>query len=336
MKFARMITTIDGHTGGEPMRVVTGGVPGIPGATMLEKMDYCRKNWDSLRTFLIHEPRGHKDMYACLLTEPSANGADFGVVWLGQGGYDPMCGHGTIVLSTVLVETGMVEASEPQTTIVLDTPAGVVRACVYVKGGSARSVTFQNVPSFLYREDVELDVVGLGAVKVDVAYGGDLFFAILPAETVGLRIEPSEVRAIISRGIQVWRAASEQVKAWHPEEPSLEGFSGVIFSAAATNPEATLKNVFVAPPGAVDRCPDGTGTSARMATLFAKGELGLNEEFVHESILGSLFHGKLIAETTVGSYRAVIPTVTGSASITGIHQFVLDGEDPFPGGFYLG
>ncbi len=246
-----------------------------------------------------------------------------------------MCGHGTIAICTVLVETGIVEPKEPVTEIVLDTPAGVVRTKVAVKDGLAESVTIENVPSFLYKSDVEVDVPDLGHVKVDVAYGGN-FYAILPAESVGLTIAPEHANAIMSYGTKIWRAVNEQVEIHHPEKPEINCVNYTEFSAPAAHPKATMKNAVAVPPWGIDRSPCGTGTSAKMATLYAKGQLGLNEEFVHESIIGSLFYGRLIKEARVGEYKAVVPTITGSANIMGIHQFVLDPRDPFPAGFFLG
>lgn len=335
MKFSRVLTAIDSHTGGNAERVVIGGVPPIPGETMLDKLKYVRSHMDYLRTFLVHEPRGHSNMFAALLTPPTVEGADFGVIYLEPGGYATMCGHGTIAICTVLVETGMVPVKEPVTNVVLDTPAGVVRTEVVVRHGMAESVTIQNVPSFLYKPDVEVNVPGIGRVKVDIAYGGN-FYAILPAESVGLRIAPEHATEIISHGTKIWQAVNEQVEIHHPEAPEINCINYVEFSAPPTHPEATLKNAVVVPPAGIDRSPCGTGTSAKMATLYARGELRLYEEFVHESIIGSLFYGKLVAEAKVGPYDAVVPTIRGSAYIMGIQQFVLDPRDPFPNGFLLG
>ena len=335
MNFKKMIMTIDAHTEGNPERVVTGGIPPIPGRTMLEKSKYARDNLDYIRTLLVNEPRGHSNMYASFVVPPTVEGADFGVMYLEPGGYVTMCGHGTIAICTVLVETGIVEALEPETEIVLDTPAGLVRARVAMKDGKAESVTFRNVPSFLYKEDVEIDVPDVGRVKLDIAYGGN-FYAILPAESVGLKILAEHVNKIISCGTKIWRAVNEQVEIHHPEEPEIDCVNFVEFSAPATHPKATMKNAVVVPPGGMDRSPCGTGTSAKMATLYSRGELGLNEEFVHESIIGTLYYGELIEETMIGKYPAVVPTIRGSAYITGIHQFVVDPKDPFPAGFYLG
>ena len=335
MNFKRLLSAIDSHTGGNPERVVISGVPPIPGETMLEKAKYVYDNLDHLRTLLVHEPRGHGNMYAALVVPPAVEVADFGVLYLEVGGYPTMCGHGTIAVCTVLVETGFVEAKEPETEIVLDTPAGLIRAKVVVKDGKAESVTIRNVPSFLHKTDVKVDVPDLGRVKVDIAYGGN-YCAILPAKSVGLEVVPEQANKLIAYGTQIWKAVNEQVEIRHPEEPEIDCVNYVEFSAPATHPRATMKNAVVVPPISVDRSPCGTGTSAKMAALYAKRKLGLNEEFVHESIIGSLFYGRLIEETKVGEYTAVVPTIRGSAYITGIHQFVLDPKDPFPAGFLLG
>ncbi len=335
MKFKRIITAVDSHTEGEPARVVIGGIPYIPGDTMFEKKRYGEQHLDHLRTMLMYEPRGHSAMSGSIITQPTVEGADIGIVFIEVSGWLPMCGHGTIATCTVLVETGIIEPQEPVTKLVLDTPAGIVRAEVKVENGSVKGVTIWNVPSFLYKSDVEVDVPTYGRVKVDIAWGGN-FYAILPAESVGLEVTPEHATDLINCGRKIRQAIYEQVEVAHPENPLIDRVTHVEFSAPPTHPKATMKNAVIYGPGQIDRSPCGTGTSAKMATLYAKGELGLNEEFVHESIIGSLFYGKLVEETQVGSYRAVVPTISGRAYIMGIQQFVLDPEDPFPTGFYLG
>lgn len=335
MNIKKVLTAIDAHTEGNPERVVTSGIPVIPGKTMLEKSKYARDNLDYLRRLLVHEPRGHANMYAALLVAPTVAEADFGVLYLEPGGYVTMCGHGTIAICTVLVETGMVAVQEPQTLIVLDTPAGLVHAAVAVKNGRAEFVTIRNVASFLYQADAEVNVAGLGRMRMDIAYGGN-FYAILDAERVGLEIKPENANDFIALGTKIWRAVNEQIEIRHPDEPQIDCVNYVEFSGPPTHPRATLKNTVAVPPGGMDRSPCGTGTCAKMATLYARGKLGLHEEFVHESIIGSLFYGQLNAETKVGDYSAVDPTIRGSAYVTGMHQFVLDPHDPFPTGFQLG
>jgi proline racemase len=335
MRFNRLLSAIDAHTVGNPERVVIGGAPMIPGKTMLEKAKYVRHHLDHLRTLLVDEPRGHGNMYASFLVPPTTEQADYGVIFMENGGYPTMCGHATIAICTVLVEAGFVEPQEPETVIVLDTPAGLVRAQAAVKDGKAQSVTFKNVPSFLYNSDVKVDVPNFGLLTVDIAYGGN-FYAILPVESVGLHIAPEYASELVILGTQIWQTVNEQVSVQHPEKPEINCVNFVEFSGPSTHPGVTIKNAVVAPPLGMDRSPCGTGTCAKMATLHAKGELALNQQFVHESIIGTLFYGELIEETQVGEYRAVVPTIRGSAYIMGIQHFVLDPEDPFPAGFFLG
>jgi len=336
MHFRRMITAIDAHTAGMPMRVITGGVPHIPGETMVDKVRYFRRHLDPMRAFIVLEPRGHAGMFAGVLTEPCTEESDMGVIFLNPGGYDTMCGHGAIAVCAVLVETGMVEVREPLTEITLDTPAGLVRASVAVEDGLVQSVSLQNVASFLYDSGVEVDVPGLGRLCLDIAYGGDLFYAIVPAESVGLRIAPEADGQIVATGRSIWEVLSRQIEAQHPETPALRGFAGVIFSGPPSHPRATLKNACFGPPGFTDRSPCGTGTCAKMAQLYAKGELGPGEEFVHESVIGTLFRGQIVAEAQVGPYPGIVPVITGNAYITGFQQMVVDPRDPFPAGFYMG
>jgi len=334
MKFKTLYTVVDAHTEGNPERVVISNIPAIPGETMLEKGIYMRKHMDNIRKVLTHEPRGHTNMYASLVIPPANPEADFGILFLEPGGYATMCGHGTISICTVLVEMGLVEAKEPITKITLDTPAGLVRAKVAVKDGSAESVTIKNVPSFLYKPDVTVDVPGIGKVTSDISYGGN-FYAILPAEQVGLRVHTDDFRKLIDYGSRIWNAINEQVEIQHPIDAKINCLNYVQFFGAPLNPDADVKNAVVVPPSGMDRSPCGTGTSAKMATLFARGELGLHQEFVHESIIGTLYYGELVEEVKVGDFSAVVPTIRGSAYIWGINQLVVDPRDPFPHGFQI-
>jgi len=335
MKFNKMITAIDAHTEGNPERVVVAGIPVIPGESMLEKANFVRENLDHLRTLMVYEPRGHSNMYASLIIPPVDSRADFGVIFMENGGYPTMCGHGTISICTVLVEAGYVEAIEPFTQIVLDTPAGLVYAQVAVKDGHAESVTFTNVPAFLYKKDICIDVPKLGEIKCDIAYGGN-FYVIVSGKDVGLDIRPQNAAEITRTGSMIWEAANEQITVCHPENPKINFINFVEFSGEPTHPKASLKNVVYTPPLGLDRSPCGTGTCAKMATLHAKDQLGINEEFVHESIISTLYFGKLLGETKVGDYQAVIPSIRGSAYVMGIQQFCVDPHDPFPRGFLLG
>lgn len=335
MRFQRMITTIDTHTEGEPTRTVIGGLPHIPGRTMAEKMLYLKENLDSIRTMLVYEPRGNEVMSGAILASPCHPDADIGVIYIEVGGYLPMCGHDTIGCCTAMIEAGIVPVEEPVTTIKLDTPAGLVTARVTVEDLSAKSVTFRNIPSFLYQRDVEVEVPGFGQVIPDIAYGGN-FYALVEASKLGLNIVPERAGDLVRAGIAIREAVNAQIRVQHPEKPFINGLTHVEFYGAPTHPEAHVKNAVIIPPGSIDRSPCGTGTSAKVATLHAKGRLKTGEEFVHESIIGTLFRARVVEETTVGDLQAVVPEITGRAFVTGINQFVVDPEDPLKEGFLLG
>jgi proline racemase len=336
MNFKRIISAVDTHTEGEPARVVTGGVPIIPGATFQQKWLWARENLDDLRKLLMFEPRGSNIMSGSLLTAPVTPGADIGVIYIEVSGFLPMCGHGTIATVTVLVETGMVPVTEPVTTLTLDTPAGLVRARVNVEAGVAKDVTLQNIPSFLYKSDLEIQVPELGKIKLDIAYGGN-FYAIVPAESAGLQLEPASAKEIVRKGSLIREAIYDQgIEVVHPLNPEIRNCTHVRFISSSPTPGVTTRNAVLYSVEAVDRSPCGTGTSAEMAFRYGKGMQRLNEEFVSESLIGSKFYGRLVEETRVGDLPAVIPTIRGSAYISGFQQFVLDPRDPWPAGFFLG
>jgi proline racemase len=334
MKITRVFSSIDTHTGGNPTRTITGGLPYVPGATIVEKMNYLKQHMDWVRTALMYEPRGHSIMSGVILTEPTRPEADVGVIFIETTGYLPMCGHDTIGLCTALVETGMVAVSEPETRIVLDTPAGLTRVRVAVENGRARSVTFKNVPSFVMAADVTVEVPGVGRLTLDVAYGGNVY-AILPADAVGITIGPSAAAKVIEWGRVIRQAVNDQVPIRHPEFDFIDTCTHVEFYGPPTSAGADLKNaVFMAETG-IDRSPCGTGTSAKLAVLHAKGQLPVGREFVHESIIGSIFSARIVSETTVGAHPAVVPEVTGSAHIMGLNQLFIDPDDPLRNGFLL-
>lgn len=335
MRFSRLIYAVDSHTMGEPTRVVIGGVPHIPGKTMAEKKEYLEKNMDHLRTALMHEPRGHRDMFGSIITSPVNPEADFGIIFMDGGGYLNMCGHGSIGAVTVAIETGIVKSAEPITYVKLDTPAGLVQARAEVKDNVVKSVTVRNVPAFLYKADAEIDVPGIGKVKTDIAFGGS-FFAIADAKQFNVKIVPENIDVLIRIGMAIRRAANEQIKVQHPENEHIKAIELVEICDETENPKAHLRNVVIFGDGQADRSPCGTGTSAKMATLHAKGKLGLKEPFYYESIIGTVFKGELVEKTNVGPYEAVIPEITGNAFITGFNQFVIDPEDPAKYGFLLG
>lgn len=334
MRAVRTIHAIDSHTMGEPTRVVTGGLPVIPGDSMQEKKAYLINHMDNIRTALMHEPRGHKDMFGSIITQPTTKDADLGIIFMDSGGYLNMCGHGSIGASIVAVETGMVNVTEPYTHITFEAPAGLVKAKVKVKDGKAIESTITNVPSFLYKSNVEVNVPDFGKVRLDISFGGS-FFAIVKAADLGVDICPENAQKISSLGMSILHAVNEQIEIKHPILKHIKTVDLVEIYGPAKNPKANFQNVVVFGEGQLDRSPCGTGTSAKVATLYAKGELGLNEEFVYESITGTMFRAKAVRETAVGDFKAIIPEITGSAYITGINEFIIDPDDPLKYGFTL-
>jgi proline racemase len=334
MRARLALSAVDSHTEGMPTRVVTAGVGELPGATMAERRRYLIEERDDLRTLLMHEPRGHLAMSGSILQAPTRPDCDFGVVFIEVSGCLPMCGHGTMGTATVLVETGMVEVSEPVTRLRLDTPAGVVEAAVDVVDGRAAGVTIRNVPSFLVLADAAVKAQDLGEVVLDVAFGGN-FYAIVPAASVGLEIHPSSHDRLIGAGLALTDAINEQLEFAHPTQPDIADCRHVVFTAPGGG-GASGRAAVAIHPGWLDRSPCGTGTSAVMAARFARGDLGLGEEFVHESFIGSRFVGELVEEVSVGPYAAVVPTIRGRAWLTGIGTYLLDPEDPYPAGFLVG
>jgi proline racemase len=333
MRSIRTISAIDSHTEGMPTRVVTGGVGLIPGATMAERREYFLEHLDHLRLFLMNEPRGHSAMSGAILQPPSRPDADWGVIYIEVSGCLPMCGHGTIGVATVLVEAGMVEVTEPTTVVRLDTPAGLVVVEVAVSNGRAEHVTLRNVPSYSQALDAKVDVPGFGTITYDLAYGGN-FYAILPLEQLGIPFDRAEKDRILQAGLDIMAAINATDRPVHPLDPGINGCKHVQFTAPGLD-GAHSRNAMAIHPGWFDRSPCGTGTSARMAQLHARGELALNTDFVNESFIGTRFTGRLVEETTVADRPAVVPTITGRAWITGTANYLLDPDDPFPAGFVL-
>ncbi|MEK6410778.1 MAG: proline racemase family protein [Acidobacteriota bacterium] len=325
------ITTIDAHAAGEPLRVITGGIPPIPGDTILAKRRYARENLEHLRRALMFEPRGHADMYGCILTEPVTADGDLGVLFMHNEGYSTMCGHGVIALVTVLLETGMLE---PREVIRLDTPAGRITARANVDGKRVRSVAFENVPSFAYKLDQLVEVPGIGEVRLDVGFGG-AFYAYCKAEDLGVRIIPGEFRKLIEAGMAVKRAVMDSLEIRHPFEEDLGFLYGTIIDGPPRSEGANSRNVCIFADGEVDRSPTGTGVSGRVALEHAKGRLAVGEPFVIESLIGTRFTGRVVRETAFGEYAAVVPEVEGSAWITGRHEFLIAPDDPLKDGFIL-
>ena len=347
MRLSSMITAVDLHACGEPGRVITGGVLDVPGRTMFDKKTYLEHYADGLRKRMLREPRGYPAANCNLLLPPTDPRAQAGFVIMEQVEYPPMSGTNTICVVTTLIETGMVAAVEPVTNLTLETPAGLVQVEAQVKKGKVKRVTFENVPAFATHLDATIEVPQLGTVTVDVAYGG-MFYVIAEAKPLGLGLSPDEGRDIARVGEMIKAAAREQLPVAHPENPEIQGITIAELTGPPTNPDAAAKNVVVVSTGqldwnkpatwtgVIDRSPCGTGSCARMAALYAKGKLRLNQPFPHEGILGTIFTGCLVRETQVGGYHAVVPKLSGTAWITGFAQYVIDPEDPFPEGFTVG
>ncbi len=347
MRFSRMITAVDVHAGGEPGRVITGGVPQIPGKSMFEKMQWLATEGDTLRQLMLREPRGYPVLCCNVLVPPTHPDADAGFIIMEQTEYPPMSGSNTICVATVLLEKGIVPMQEPVTALTLEAPAGLIRVRADCENGKVRRVTFENVPAFAVHLDAEITVPHLGKVTVDVAWGG-MFYAIANANEVGIEITPQNGSEIARVSAMIRAATREQLPVVHPDNPAIIGPTISQLWGPPTHPDAHLKNAVTVATGpvdwerpatwtgALDRSPCGTGTCARMAVLHARGELGLHEDFVHESILGTRFTGRLLQETAVGAYPAVVPTISGQAWITGFANYLLDPTDPFPTGFTVG
>jgi len=330
----RTITTLDAHTAGEPLRLFTGGIGDIPGATVLDKRRYLRENLDYLRTGLMFEPRGHADMYGAILTEPDTRDGDFGVIFLHNEGYSTMCGHAIIALTTMTLDTGIIEKPGDHPVLKIDAPAGRISATAHRQNGKVKTVSFLNVPSFVYRLDETVEVPGLGAVRYDVAFGG-AFYAFCDAGALKLDLTPQNYSQLIELGRRIKNAVMENLEIKHPFTHELGFLYGTIFVGAAENPDHHSRNVCIFAEGEMDRSPTGTGVSARCALHHAKGELAADEPFTVESILGTCFTGRVVETATYGPYPAVIPEVIGSASIVGRSQFFFDPDDPLKNGFIL-
>ncbi|MGW0503537.1 proline racemase family protein [Micromonospora sp. NPDC003241] len=336
MRSTRVFHAVDSHTEGMPTRVVTGGIGVVPGDSMAQRRRYFVAHLDHLRTLLMCEPRGHAAMSGAILQPPTRPDADWGVIFIEVSGCLPMCGHGTIGVATVLVETGMVTVTEPTTVIRLDTPAGLVVVDVAVRDGHAESVTLRNVPSFVSELDATVDVPGYGPVTLDLAFGGN-FYAVVDLDRLGIAFTPTDPQTrqrMLDAGLAIMDAVTDQLRPVHPEDPTIAGCHHVYLAAPGSDARHS-RHAMAIHPGWFDRSPCGTGTSARMAQLHARGELALGTDFVNESLIGSRFVGRLLDRTTVADRPAVIPTVTGRAWITGTAQYLLDPTDPFPAGFQL-
>ena len=337
MEASHKISTVDTHTEGQPTRIITSGVGKVPGQTMLEKQQYFREHLDHLRTALLHEPRGHRDMFGCVLTDPTNDAADFGVLFIHNSDYMDMCGHGTIGLSTAVVELGMVRVESPETRVIYDTPRGLVTATARVEapGNRVESVTFENIPAYVDLLDASIEVPGLGKVQVDVSYGGNRFVW-YSAEQVGVEVSPGNANQIVAVAMRVMAAVNEQLSMTDP----FTGEAGIVnIATVVTQPHDKAnqqRHVHVFGNGQIDRSPGGTGTSARLAVLRARGLIDMEQRIGFESgITGGVFLGEVLGETRLGDKTAYRTTVTGTAHITGTHQFVIDPHDPLKDGFLV-
>ncbi len=330
----QIIPCVETHTCGEPTRIVMGGLFRLPGDTIVAKQAYVREHLDYVRKALIREPRGHPNMFGAILTPPVSGEATCGVIWFDNAGYLSGCGHGTIGLGIAMVEAGMVPARPPAAEFLVDSPAGPLSLKVKVEHDRARETSFENVPAFSFASDVKVDVPDIGRLALDIAFGGN-FFGILDVEQVGLAIRPETASRLAEVGLTIREAVNGQVRIQHPTFAHLNRLQIVTFRSAPTKPEARYLITHMFADGAIDRSPGGTGTSAVMAALHAKGQLAIGETLVTEGLAGGFFRGRLLRPTTVGDRPAVVPEITGSAFITGYHQFVLDFDDPWVEGFEI-
>ena len=353
------IKTIDAHTAGEPLRLILDGFPRVEGETMLEKREWVRAHCDHLRRALMFEPRGHADMYGALLTEPEHAGSDAGVLFMHNEGYSTMCGHGVIAVVTILLERPGVRSrffnssETPAETVsmtrmassarlngesrsdpvVLDSPAGSIHARAHIVDGHVAGVSFRNVPSFVLHGGVPVRL-GNRELRADVAFGG-AFYAIVDSEAAGIPILPERLPELRRAGMQIKQSIETAHRVVHPEEPGLHGIYGTIFTGPPASAGADLKNVTIFADAEVDRSPCGTGTCAVMAVLAAMGVLGSEQTFTSESIIGTTFRGRVVAETMVGELPAIVPEISGEAYITGESTFEINENDPLAFGFRL-
>jgi len=335
MQTRSVIHTIDSHTGGEPTRLIVSGIP-LRGKTLLEQRDYMKANLDHLRAALMREPRGHRGMFGAVMAPPTRPEVDFGIIWTDHdGSYLNMCGHGTIGIGAVCIECGLVPVSEPETLIRIDMPAGLVEVRVKVENGRAKRVALVNVPAFLYKRDLSIDVPGHGKVPVDIAFGGS-FFGGVRGKDLGIEVRPENVPALVAAGLAIRHAINRQVEVAHPTLPHIRSVDLVTIYGPPLAAGAKYKNIHVFSDGSFDRSPGGTGTSHMMAILIGRGEMREDEVIVSEGITGSLFGGRMLSKTKVGTFDAYVPEVSGMAHVTGFHQFVIDPDDPLKHGLTIG
>ena len=335
MKISRVLTAFDTHSSGMTSRIIMSGFPEIPGETMLEKTNYCKEKLDHLRTALMLRPRGFKGILGAIVTRPTKEEADFGVVYTHSGGYLNACGDSTFAAVRALIEAGRVEKREPITKVVLDTAGGLLPVKATIRDGEVRRISYEGTPSFYCGHHI-LDVKDIGEIEVDVAFGG-LYYAFVDAQEVGVETEPENASELIRIGLKIMDAANDQVKVQHPHNPELNKIQLVTFSDRPKNPEHDYRHANVQDVGFLCISPAGTSVSAKLATYIAKGEMKIDDEIVVESPVdpGLIMIGKAIKETTVGNFKAVIPELSAQAYVTGIQQFVIEEDDPIKYGFEM-
>ena len=332
------IKTIDMHTGGEPLRVIVEGFPELKGDSVLAKRRYCKAHHDTLRTALMFEPRGHADMYGCILLPPNDSEGDFGIIFLHNEGYSTMCGHAVIAISTLAIDMKWIDVQEGDNVLKIDAPCGRITSYTHVENGKVSRVRFHCVPSFVVGLDRQVEVEGLGTITYDLAYGGAFYaYVDLAKNKLDLDLSPTSYRALISKGMDIKHAVMQYDKEIvHPFEPDLSFLYGTIFIDNTKQASGVdSKNVCIFAEGEVDRCPTGSGVSGRMAIHKTRGEIDFGETMSIESITNSVFKGSVISEVEYGKHKAVIPQVEGTAYITGMQTFVIDPTDPMKDGFIL-
>ena len=331
------IKTIDMHTGGEPLRVIVDGFPELKRNSVLERRRYCKENHDELRTALMFEPRGHADMYGCILIPPNNDEADFGILFLHNEGYSTMCGHAIIAISTLAVEIGWITVKEGDNILKIDAPCGRIMSFVNTKNGKVTGVRFHCVPSFVVGLDRKVTVAGLGEVIYDLAYGGAFYaYVDMTKNSFDFDLSSASYQKLISAGMDIKRAVIKQDKEIvHPFEEDLSFLYGTIFIGESETTGIDSRNVCIFAEGEVDRCPTGSGVSGRMAIHRARKEIDFGETMTIESITGSVFKGSVVSEEDYGPFEAIIPQVEGTAHVTGKHTFCIDPNDPMKNGFIL-
>ncbi|SES29359.1 proline racemase family protein [Salipaludibacillus aurantiacus] len=332
MIFNQMIQTIETHTYGEPTRIINGGLLKLKGETVAEQRDYMAENYDWLRRSLIQEPRGHRDMFGALLLPPTQEGIDFGVIFMDNTNFLNMCGHATIGVATAIVEMGFVEAVEPETKLVLETPAGLVYPVCKIENNRVSSVSFENVPGFLEQRDVKLNVEGIGEITTDISFGGN-YFAWVDVEQLDVEIDVANGTKLKKYAALIKEEVNKQLTVQHPTKPYINKVDIVTFFGKPTLPEATYKNVHVFSDRQADRSPGGTGTTAMVSRMVGRGELDIGEEVVCEGFVGGTFTGKALNRVKLGDVDAVATEVTGTAFVTGFQNILIDPNDPFKHGF---